>query len=159
VRIDEEELKTELLAILNKQAAVFADKLAAIKPTDNGNAELQQVQQELSRNSGFLKGLYESIVLGDITKDEYIEMKQGYEKRIAALTEREQRLRGESREFYLREAAMKKAVGKLDTVNAITDLTAETINALIERILVFEDKHIEVRFRFDAGLEGKADVL
>jgi hypothetical protein len=33
-------------------------------------------------------------------------------------------------------------------VCSTADLTAEAVDALIERILVFEDKHIEIQFKF-----------
>jgi DNA invertase Pin-like site-specific DNA recombinase len=151
VSISENALKTEILELLRKEAAVFADRRArqtAKSTNDKTQAELTQTRLELDRISGFLKGLYESLVSGDLTNGEYTELKQNYERKIAALTEREQRLRDELRERYLRESALKKAGDSLDSVSVIGDLTAATIDALIERILVFKDKHIEVTFKF-----------
>jgi DNA invertase Pin-like site-specific DNA recombinase len=158
VSVNEEMLKAELLELLRKQAAVFADireQQGTNTAASNSQAELLQVRQELDRVSGFLKGLYESLVSGDITNSEYAEMKQNYEKRITALTDREKQLRNEIRERYLCETAIKKTSEKLDAVNCITDLTAEVIDALVEKILVFEDKHIEVRFRFTTEMESE----
>jgi uncharacterized protein YnzC (UPF0291/DUF896 family) len=116
--------------------------------SDNAKSELTQTRQELDRASGFLKGLYESLMSSDITNTEYTEMKQSYESRIAALTEREKQLRDEIREHYLRESALKRASENLNSVNIISDLTAETIDAMIEKVHIFEDKHIEVTFKF-----------
>jgi uncharacterized protein YnzC (UPF0291/DUF896 family) len=92
--------------------------------------------------------LYESLVSCDITQSEYADMKSAYEAKIAALTEREQQLRDEIRENFLRESALAKARNNLDGVSIISDLTAEVLDALIDKILLFEDKHIEVTFKF-----------
>jgi uncharacterized protein YnzC (UPF0291/DUF896 family) len=81
-------------------------------------------------------------------------MKQNYEKRIASLTEREHQLSDELRENYLRESTLKKANANLENISVISDLTVEVVDALIDRILLFEDKHIEVKFKFsDETLE------
>jgi bisphosphoglycerate-dependent phosphoglycerate mutase len=150
VSINENALKAEILELLRKQAAVFVDKRERQKANHNDSTqmELTQTRQELDRVGGFLKGLYENLVSGDLTKTEYTEMKRNYEKRIAALNEREQQLREEIRDRYLRDSALKKTSDNLDNVSIITDLTAETVDALIDKILIFEDKRLDVTFKF-----------
>jgi len=76
VSINEDVLKNILLEMLRVQAAVFSDfnPANAQKPIDN--SELRSVQTELDRASAFLKGLYESLISGDITDTEYRELKQ-----------------------------------------------------------------------------------
>ena len=165
VSINENALKAELLEMLRKKASVFADKRAhqpSIPANDNTQAALTQTRQELGRVSGFINGLYESLVSGDLTKDEYTDMKRRYKSQITVLTEREIQLRDEIRERYLHESAQKKAGDNLDKVSAISDLTAETIDALIEKILIFEDKHIDVTFKFmdeTRGIGGGSDEI
>jgi hypothetical protein len=157
VSISGTELKTRVLEVLRKPAAVFADmreRQIPISESDDAQAELTRTKQELDRTSGFLKGLYESLIEGDITNTEYAEMKQSYESRIATLNERANQLRGEIRERYLRESELKKALGNLDNVSVISGLTAEVMDTLIERILLFGDKSIEVTFKFTDETEG-----
>ncbi|GHU90540.1 resolvase [Clostridia bacterium] len=143
-------LNAQILELLRKQATVFAERRdITVKENATANsAELTRTKQELDRTSGFLKGLYESLVSGDITNAEYNDMKSAYEAKIAKLTEREQQLRDEIRESFLRESTLKKASNNLDNVSVISDLTAEVVDALIDKILLFEDKHIEVTFKF-----------
>jgi DNA invertase Pin-like site-specific DNA recombinase len=144
-------LNSQILELLRKQAAVFADtreREIVIAADKGAQDELTRTKQELDRTGGFLKGLYESLVSGDITQSEYADMKSAYETKIAALTERERQLRDEIRESFLRESALAKARNNLDGVGLISDLTAEVIDALIDKILLFEDKHIEVTFKF-----------
>jgi DNA invertase Pin-like site-specific DNA recombinase len=155
VSISENALKEEILVLLRKQAEVFADKRERQSATakDRAQTELMQTQQELNRVGGFLKGLYEGLINGDLTNTEYKDMKRNYESRIAALNERERQLYEEVRERFLRESALKKASDNLNNISVIGDLTAETVDALIEKILIFEDKRIEVTFRFSDETE------
>jgi hypothetical protein len=121
--------------------------------TDKEPSELSGVRAELSRVSGFLKGLYESLVNGDLTQSEYADMKKSYEARIADLTERERRLTETARERHLNQIAVNKASATLSGVNLITDLTAEVVDALIEKILIFENKRVEIYFKFTDEVE------
>jgi DNA invertase Pin-like site-specific DNA recombinase len=158
VGINEQVLRETLLTMLRKQAEVFADSLTPASSPQSDNSELRSVQVELDRNGNFLKGLYESLIAGDITDSEYREMKQSYEDKISALRERERKLRESARIQALDSARKAKAANSIGAVGGISDLTAEVIDALIDRILVFEDKHIEVAFKFageTVAMEGK----
>jgi DNA invertase Pin-like site-specific DNA recombinase len=142
-------LKETVFEMLRAQAAVFADKhnFAPAMPTTD-NTELRNVQTEFDRNSRFLKGLYESLVEGDITNDEYKEMKSAYESRIADLTKQEQNLREAARLAALETEKRGKAADSYGVLRSADDLTAEVVDKLIDKILVFHDKHIEVTFKF-----------
>jgi hypothetical protein len=127
---------------------VFADVNPATTAKQVDNTELRNVQAELERNGSFLKGLYESLICSDITGAEYKEMKQSYEAKIAALTGRERQLREAARTAALETARRGKAADNIGAVYRIADLTADVMDALIERILVYEDKRIEIKFKF-----------
>jgi hypothetical protein len=149
VGINEDILKGIILEALREKAALFsvsepAAKAQAVKEP----SELSGVRAELSRVTGFLKGLYESLVSGDVTQAEYADMKQSYEIRTVDLAERERVLTEAARERKLNQIAADKASGNLGAISAAADLTAETIDALIDRILVFEDKRVEIHFKF-----------
>jgi len=162
-RINEAVLKGIILESLCKMAkaycknSVTAHKMGPMKETP----ELSSVRVELSRVTGFQKGLYESLVNGDITPKEYADMKYCYEARIADLTKREKILTETVRDHHLKQIAIDKAGGKLSEINTNTELTALIVDALIKKILVFEDKRVEVYFKFRdetwAG-GGMADV-
>jgi DNA invertase Pin-like site-specific DNA recombinase len=150
--IRESELRREMLTLIQKQAVVFADKqkLAASQAThaDTSGEEIRTAQAELDRNGNFLKGLYESLVASDITEQEYRELKRSYETRIGALTDKIKRLKTADRERRLKAAEMEKAADNFSAAIGISELTPELIDALIERITVFEGKRIEVTFKF-----------
>ncbi|MDR0949321.1 MAG: recombinase family protein [Lachnospiraceae bacterium] len=159
VRIDGTELKRQVLVLIREQALRFTELRIPIQ--NKGNApisdELKKIQQELGRTIGFLKGLYESLMDGDITNDEYTDMKFGYETKIETLKNQERVVRNKLHEKYLAESVRNLADKALCNINGIEDLTAEVIDALIERIQLFQDNHIEVKFKFTeeiASTEG-----
>jgi hypothetical protein len=159
--IREATLKRVVLDNLRKKAEVYCKDvviLAKAEPVKEPS-ELSGVRAELSRISGFLSGLYESLVSGDLTQREYADMKQDYETRIAALTERERILTEAARERHMNQIIAVKTKASLQAVNLITGLTAELINALVDKIFIFRDKRIEIHFKFtdEIAVEGGAD--
>jgi uncharacterized protein YnzC (UPF0291/DUF896 family) len=152
-------LKTLLLEIIRKKAEVYCNR----STTENSTTlpqpnELISITNELNRLNGFKKGLYESLVTGNISDADYRILKQSYETKIDALTERELELREITRTQHLQQIVKSKTDKQFEAVKQINDLTATAIEALIEKILVFEDKHIEVQFKFtDEISEGRAD--
>jgi len=153
VSINENDLKDALLDMLGKQAEVLGigDAISQKQPTMEQAAdksELQRLQSEIAKTSHFLKSLYESLISNDITHDEYRELKTGYEAKISDLTEKEKALRDGIVERIAKEAVFAKATANLKGIRQIADLTADSIDRLIDKILVFADKHIEVQFKF-----------
>lgn len=151
-KITETELKKTLLNMLSLQKSNIAGVLSSMsqekQSTNNVNEELLSVQTELAKNKQFFKGLYESLVDGDISSAEYKEMKAAYELKIAALTEREKQLHEADRKRIRQENELSKAQQSVWSLRSISDLTTEVVGRLIERISVYEDKHIEVKFTF-----------
>ena len=148
VSINEDTLKAILLETLRVKAAVFTDasKAKTEKPVDN--TELRSVQAELERYRHLIIGLYESLVIGDITEADYKDYKHSYEAKIATLTEREAGLRKSAQLLALEAAKLSKAADSFGIVHRITDLTVEVMDALVKKILVFEDKRVEIHLKF-----------
>jgi ATP-dependent helicase/DNAse subunit B len=144
--------------MLCKQAEVLGiDNVIASQSHPSGwqaadKAEIHRLQTEIANNSRFLKSLYESLVTHDITREEYRELKAGYEAKIAALSEKERELRDNMVERMAEESKKAKAAANLRGVIQVDDLNADKIDKLIEKILVFEDTRIEVYFKFNDGI-------
>jgi len=157
VSIGENDLKEALLELLATQAEVLGVGVSMeIQPQSTEQtaykAELRQIQADIGKNSHFLKSLYESLMTQDITQDEYREMKVDYEAKISDLTAKETALRDKLVKHIAKETATAKAALQLGGVRQLADLTAESLDKLVEKILVFEDRHIEVQFKFANGL-------
>jgi DNA invertase Pin-like site-specific DNA recombinase len=145
VSINGEKLREQVFEALHKQALKLPDSKPSAITTDN---DLAEVTSELGKAQNFLKGLYESLILGDITDCEYKEMKSGYENKIAASREREKQIREAAYANSRQEKAVSKAQENIGGIKSVSDLTAEIVDSAIDKILVFTDKRIEISYKF-----------
>ena len=151
--ITERLLKAMVFGLLREHEAFLAQAMTETVDAAPANADaykddLASVRLELDKNRRFLKGLYESLVLGDVTDSEYKEMKAGYQAKISSLAEREKQLRDSAHHRAQHESALSKAHESVQSVNHVSELTAEAIDRLIESIHVYADGRISVKLRF-----------
>ena len=166
--LPEKDLLTSLLTIIQKHADTVIGKAIRLKENkpvlEAGRtavkSELAALRQELDRDRRMVKSLYESLVTGIITGDEYRRMRADYEEKISgkvaraqALEQRQNELEAQATEYLILSDLIGNVKGK-------EDITTVLIDRLIERIRVFSDRHIEVDFSFESGFErlGEAAV-
>ena len=118
--------------------------------SDVNKNNLARVKSDIEKNSRFLKGLYESLVLGDISEAEYRELKNTYETKMASLAEQESLLRGKILDSLNNEKAMEDARSSTISVESASDLTLEVITQTVESVTIHERERIEVTLRFGA---------
>jgi DNA invertase Pin-like site-specific DNA recombinase len=140
--INEKILKEKLLEIISEL------DFETTTNDNTNNCDLTSVKTEIINAQNFLKSLYESLILGDITDSEYKEMKSGYETKIADLIAREKQLREHNYNCVQTESALSKAHQDVKGIKHVSDLNAEVIERLIEKIYVYENERITVKFRF-----------
>jgi DNA invertase Pin-like site-specific DNA recombinase len=152
VKIPETALKSEILRLILRYEPHLENVLAPLSgvTTESGNSqkELTSAQSELGRNKRFLEGLYESLVSGDISDTEYKDMKSAYEAKVSGLAERIKRLCEAISLRARQEAALSEAHANVKRLEQISDLTAEIVDRLVERITLYHDGRIEVKFSF-----------
>ena len=157
VSVKEAELNAEIMATLREQAGAIIDRYASLDKDaaelkGNGSAaetELRETNRELNNTGRYLKSLYESLVNEIITPDEYIQMKSDYEERIRALSLRSDNLRSQIR---MAEEERHEYGGFAVAVSAAISagrLTADIADALIEKIVVRQDKSFDIFYCFD----------
>ena len=158
VSICENDLKAVLLELLNKQVEVLEAGVASTyKPQQSVEqtaykSKLQQLQSEINKNSYFVKSLFESLMTSDISQDEYRELKAGYEAKNADLIVKEQSLRNKMIEAIAKKSSSTNAFMQLGSIRCIADITADSLDKLVEKILVYEDGNIEVQFKFTSDI-------
>ena len=113
-----------------------------------GKNELFEVQAERRKNQRLLDGLYESLIAGDITDDEYKEIKTAYTSKISELADREKLLRQTEQKQTKQNAMLSNASSSLNAARGGLGLTAEITDGIIEKIRIFQDKSIRVKFTF-----------
>lgn len=167
ISIEETDLFQTILTIIRQEAETVIGKNLRLKHQDTKLAaqktevdkEIVKLRQETASNRGYLTSLYENLVTGILTSDEYRSMKAGYEKKITAAMERMQQLQEQQAELEKQVNSYSSLAEKLAKIDGDTALTARLVDQLIERITVNGPEDISIRFRFDSGFERIAEVL
>ena len=150
-RIKERDFKDVIFSVLMKQAELLVEKSNTMSSDDsiyNPSNEIKRIHTEIDRNKRFLKGLYESLVTNIITDDEYSEMKKSYEIKLASLSGQEAQVRERIRISTESSLKTNNASSYLSRLSCADDLTAEIMDALIEKIVVYDDMKLDFVFKF-----------
>jgi hypothetical protein len=155
--LPEDELIPALMTSIQKYAEAVLGKSVklrlnneAVETSRNAvKTELASLKQENAKSERMKKSLYESLVSGLITADEYREMREGYEAKAKANLDRSNELESRQREIE-QQAVEYCELSELAKKADANGVTAELIDRLIERIDVFSDKSIAVKFKFDS---------
>lgn len=155
-RVKEEKLLDSILNMIQQESAVLIDKQCQIKKSDAKtendihtlNIQLLKLRQRLSRNRGFLKGLYQNLVTGMLSDTEYRTMKVNYEQMIQEDLKQLYALEDEKNKLVMETKQLIDTLDKLKMIYSNSQLTAELIEQLIERITVYDEEHIDIKFRF-----------
>jgi len=158
VTIKENELKAKLVEYIRKQALLFSkgEKTAALlaKADEADSAELSKIQTVLNEKNKVLKNLYLDYRGGNITESEFIEIKQTVNEQVSEITVKEESLKKNIRERRILNVSRIIASECFQLVKKRSDLNNEIIDKLVEKIEVYQDKKVEVFFKFQE--EAKA---
>ncbi len=157
-KIYQEELWETLRNVLEMQAKVLIGKeLALLKKeseienrTKQVNVQLRQLEKDLSTKQKFMRGLYENLITGVITEEEYTELRGTYEEEILQIKQKFISL------YQLQEEVEKER----QTLTALNrelnvpdlELSKEVINRFFRKIVMYEGKRLEIEFNFQFPL-------
>lgn len=155
--LPEDELIPALLTSIQKYAEAVLGKSIKLRLNSNAvetsraavKSEITAFKQENANNERMLKSLYESLVSGLINADEYREMRDGYEAKSKANLSRANELESQQRELE-KQVADYYELSELAKNAKADGVTAELVDRLIERIDVFSDRSIKVKYKFDS---------
>ena len=122
-------------------------------------ARLTKKQEEIERYQTLLRSLYESLTDGIIDRQEYEELKKTYSRRRAEAEEQAEALQeqmGRDLEDHLLGRSWMEQFKKHAN---ITELDRRIVVSLIERILVYHDRRIEIVYRFQDEFQRQMDLL
>jgi len=115
---------------------------------DTSQAELRRINSELDKSGRMLRSLYENMVSGIITTEEYVRMKADYEAKIALYSDRADEIRDAGRKLENCTSEYRVIHEAAEAVISSQSLSAEIVDRLVDKILVNPDKGFEVHFRF-----------
>ncbi len=152
-------IKSHADAVIGKSLRLRKNQVSVESGRLKVKSELTALRQEMDKDSRLLKSLYESLVTGMITADEYSELRAGYENRIADGLIRVKELENRQKELEKQMDEYLALSDLMASVKGSEDITAALVDRLVERIRVFHDRSIEVDFRFSSGFEQLCEVM
>lgn len=136
--------------------AILDDTKKLPRPTGTTTGQgLQRAQQALERKRISLRRMYEDSVTGTLDADLFQSLKETTQAEIAQLSASIKELEQLSAEEEMQQTKEPDFITSLKANRNITTLSRELLVTLIDRILVYENQEIEIRFKFsDAYLEA-----
>ena len=116
-------------------------------------------KQEIQRLNGLIRSLYENLIQGILSKEEYITYKGKYESRIQQLTEEVEHLEKGLKALDKQIAQYRALKRDSEDLRENRELTAALIDRLIDRIEITKDKQITVYYRFENEFDSNEEVL
>ena len=120
---------------------------------------LDKKREEIDRNQALLRSLYESLADGVIDRDEYQDLKKTYSRRRA---EAEAQAEAIQEEMSRETANLSEGRGWMEQFRKhqnINALERSIIVTLIERILIFRDRRVEIVYRWQNEFRWQMDLL
>ncbi len=161
-------LEQTVLRAITKHIEVILDTDALLKSMGQVSIEnarikrldlaIVQKNSELDRCKDFRMKLYEALNDNLIDRDEYEKMRSKYTNMISEAEAAVRKLE-EDREKTLSSAAPRDWMASIAKFKGITELTREVVVTLIDRIYIFEDKHIRIDFNFRNELAYYQEIL
>ncbi len=153
VNIDERVVRDFVSAAVKKRLSEFNVSFSETGITNKADATLKKEKslkcRELERVQCLIKGLYESLVGGIISSEDYEEFKTGYTKQADELKREIELLNGEISSLERKHKQRLDIRSAADNFNVDGQLTADLISRLIERIEISHNREINVFFRSD----------
>ena len=103
--------------------------------------------------------LYESLADGIIDRDEYARLKQNYAGRCAECEKQMDALQETLTQIGEHGGGHREWMAQFRKHLNITELERSIVVALIDRILIYRDNRVEVRFRFADEFAWQTDIL
>ena len=165
--LPEEDLFRTILTIIRQKAEVVMGEALRLKQYDGKvvaqkaqvDREIVQLRQQTEKNKDLLASLYENFVKGVLTRTEYLEMKEGYSKKISDAVEKAQQLQTRQAELERQMAQYTSMADKLAAVDQDTALSSLLVDQLIERITVNGPEDVSIQFAFESEFGRVMEVL
>ncbi len=122
------------------------------------DAQLVALMEQVDKYVNLKKKLYEDYSEGLLTREEYVEYSDMYAAKIKRGKEELQKIHDE-RERILNENIQSEWIQKFKQYRNITELTRPILVELIDKILVYQDKTIEIRFRYDDRFKFLTEII
>ena len=111
-------------------------------------AQMTRLEEEIQRYKKLELGLYENFVEGIINKSEYTDFRENYRGLIEEKQEALKRLEREQRDAAAMGSQNRAWVQVFAQYENVQELDRRLLMALVDKIFIFEDKRVEIAFRY-----------
>jgi DNA invertase Pin-like site-specific DNA recombinase len=122
-------------------------------------AKLEAKRDEIKRYNDYRLSLYESYREGILPKDDFISFKASYDTKILDAETAVQLLKEEIERLAADESESHDWINRFRDCAAMETLERKAVAELVERVAVYEDRRIEVTFRYLNEFERLNDAL
>lgn len=125
----------------------------------NYDAQLTKRKEELQRYQDMKLNLYSDMAGGIISKEEYLEFRAGYDRRIAAAQKAILQLQEERAQAVRDNEEEIPWIRMFRQYENITELHRSVLVNLIDRIVIYDAEHVEVSFRYQDKFRSASDYV
>ena len=111
-------------------------------------AQMTRLEEEIQRYKKLELGLYENFVEGIINKAEYTDFRENYRGLIEEKQEALKRLKREQQDAAAMGSQNRAWVQVFAQYENVQELDRRILLALVDKILIYEDKKVEIVFRY-----------
>ena len=116
-------------------------------------------EEDLDRDKEFRMRLYEALNEDLIDRDEYNKMRMKYTRQIEDTEKAISKLKLQRTEISSSHSTDNNWIMQFIKFQGITELTREVVVTLIDRIYIYEDKHIRIEFNYRNEIAAYQEIL
>lgn len=120
---------------------------------------IAQKEQDMDHDKEFRMKLYEALNDDLIDRDEYEKMRMKYTKQIEDTEKAISKLQIQREDILSNNATDNSWIMQFIKFQGLTELSHEAVVTLIDRIYVYEDKHIRIEFNYRNELAAYQEIL
>ena len=120
---------------------------------------LTKKQEEIDRYQMLLRSLYENLADGIIDRDEYKKLKKAYSRRRAEAEEQAEAIQLEMNQEMGDLSEDRGWMGQFRKHQNITALDRSAVVSMIERILIFRDRRVEIIYRWHDEFQRQMELF
>lgn len=163
------EVEDAVYAVIREQLAQAADMGETMARMKGGSGEknrldafrarISRLMQEISKTNARRQGLYEDYVSGMLDEGEYQYARKEYEDRAGRLNRELDEARKEKEQFQAVFSRDNRWLRKIRMADGAAELTDEIIGELVDEVRIFEDRRVEIVFKYTEDRKKLETVL
>lgn len=145
-----ESVKSQIQSVLGTKKILKLTEAAVLQQAEvkKHQARLDKKNEEISRYQRLLCSLYENLADGVIDREEYQRLKKNYTALLSEAKEQAQGIQTEIGSIVERGMEGKSWTDQFRKAQNVTELDRAVVVSLIERILIYKDKQVEIVYNW-----------